>query len=193
MAGGLIAGVVMALVSILPAVASSPAPIPALAVEVLYGPSGGPDRFRSDFQDELLRELRSRGCYPTVIVSGDGGELLFRVSLEAPLEEQHNTLSLAGSMRNENEMGSSTTTSTIRIHADMEILLPGTRELFRGKRIRSEASYRPTFAWEDGSAEARDELLRGFADQVAGFACKANGKKLRKRLVENNMNASAVR
>jgi len=193
MAGLRIAGALLALISILPAVAGSPAPIPTLAVEVLYGSSGGPDRFRSDFQDELLRELRSRGCYPTIIVSGNGGELLFRVFLEAPLEEQHNTLSLAGSLRNENEMGPSTTTSTIRIHADMEILLPGARELFRGKRIRGEASYRPTFAWEDGAAEARDELLRGFADQVAGFACKANGKKLRKRLAETDMQASAVR
>ena len=188
-----IAVLLLMLTVIVPAVAGSDAAGPALTVQVTYGPGGGPERFRADFSEALLRDLRSRGCFPAVVADGEGSGLLFRVSLEAPLEEERNELSLAGSLRNEEEMGNSRATSTIRIYADMEIVLPGSGELFRGKRIRGQASYRPTFAWEDGSAEVRDELIRGFAAQVAGYACKSNGKKLRKRLAASSSEVSPVR
>ena len=155
---------------------------PPLAVEVLYGAGGGPDRFRVDFTDALLLDLRARSCFPEVVGNANDRMLLFRVTLEAPVSESLNDLSLHGSLANEEQYGSASTTIRIRIYAVMEILLPGTREVFRGKRIRGEASYRPTFAWEDGAAEARDELLSGLAFTVAGYACKAEGKKLRKML-----------
>ncbi len=183
MAGRRSTAVLMALTAILPAAAGPDTTAgPALAVEVLYGPGGGPERFRVDFEDALLVELRLRSCFPAVLDNGDDAALLFRVFLNAPVEEQHNSLSLPGSLRNEQEQGGASTTYRIRIHADMEILLPESRELFRGKRIRREVSYRPTFAWEDGSAETRDKMIRSLAFHVAGYACKANGSKLRKRL-----------
>ena len=177
-----IAAGLLVLTAILTAAAGHDATGQSLSVQVQYGPGGGPERFRIDFGDALLLELRSRGCYGPILDNDDGDVLLFRVVLEAPVEEHLNDLSITGSLRNETERGTSSATSRIRVYADMEILLPGSRELFREKRIRGEASYRPIFAWEDGSAEARDELISGFASQVAGYACKANGKKLRKRL-----------
>jgi hypothetical protein len=193
MPGRKIAAVLMALTAILPA-AAGPSPAgPALAVEVLYGPEGGPDRFRTDFEDELLLNLRSRGCFEAILAGGEGGDVLFRVVLEAPLEEELNTLSLAGSIRNEDEMGTSSTTSSIRIHADMEIVLTASGELFRSKRIRGQASYQSTFAWEDGSVESRDDLIRDFAAQMAGYACKANGKKLRKKLAGKGSEPPPIR
>ncbi len=166
---------------------------PPLAVEVLYGPGGGPDRFRTDFRDALLLDLRSRSCFPSVVENGDDGMLLFRVILEAPVVENMNDLSLYGSLVNEEQHGDSSTTIRIRIYAVLEVLLPGTREIFRSKRIREEASYRPIFAWEDGTAEARDELIRGFAFKVAGYACKADGKKLQRKLQEEKILESTPR
>jgi len=182
MPGRGIAAGLLALMAFMPVPAGSPASETALAVHVLYGPAGGPERFRSDFEAALLQDLRAAGCYSAIVQDSAGTELLFRVVLEAPVEEQHNSLSLAGSIRNEDEMGTSSTTSLIRIHAYLAILLPGSGELFRSKRIRGQASYRPTFAWEDGTAEARDDLIRDLADRFAAYACKANGRKLRKKL-----------
>ncbi len=157
---------------------------PPLAVEVLYGEGGGPERFRVDFTDALLLDLRARSCFAEIAGNADDRMLLFRVTLEAPVSESLNDLSLHGSLAHEDQYGTARNTIRIRIYAEMEIVLPGTREVFRGKRIRSEASYRPTFAWEDGAAEARDELIGGLAFTVAGYACKAEGKKLRKMLRE---------
>jgi hypothetical protein len=164
-----------------------------LAVEVLFGPGGGPDRFRVDFRDALLLDLRARGCFPAIVGNDDDGILLFRVTLEAPVAESLNDLSLHGSLTNEEQYGTASTTTRIRIYAVMEILLPGAREIFRSKRIRAEASYRATFAWEDGAAEARDELILGLASQVAGYACKADGKKLQKKLQETKIRVSPPR
>jgi hypothetical protein len=181
------------MMAIFPALSGPQAAEPVLAVQVLYGPEGGPERFRADFENELLQDLRARGCFSAVVEADAGTELLFRVLLEAPVEEQHNTLSLAGSIRNEDEMGTSSTTSIIRVHADLAIRLPASGELFRSKRIRGQASYQPTFAWEDGTAEVRDDLIRDFARQLAGFACKANGRKLRKKLAGQDRSAAPIR
>ena len=183
-------GITAVLATLLTAFATGASPgivSPPLAVEVRYGPGGGPDRFRIDFMDALLLDLRSRSCFPSVANNGDDGMLLFRVILEAPLTESLNDLSLYGSLVNEEQHGEASATIRIRIYVVMEILLPGTREIFRSKRIRKEASYRPVFAWEDGTAEARDELIRGLAFQAAGYACNAGGKKLQKKLQEGKI------
>jgi hypothetical protein len=181
-----IAAVLLALALFAPAAPASDSNAVPLGVEVMYDRGGGPERFRSDFAAALVTELRSRGCYPSILDRPEPGALLFRVVLEAPLQEQLNDLSLPGSLRNEQEMGAASTTYKTRIYAGLEIHLPEPRELFRGKRLRGETSYRPTFAWEDGAAESRDELIRGFASQVAGFACKADNRKLRRKLAERS-------
>jgi hypothetical protein len=179
-----VAAVLLLTMSIGPAAADFQNSAPALVLEVLYGPGGGPERFRADLQDELLNDLRARNCFPAVSEMADGGKLLLRVTLEAPVEETRDDLSLHGSMRNAEEHGMSSTTTTIRVNAVLELLLPWTREIFRSKKIRVEESYRPHFAHEDGSGEARKRMIRWLASRVAGYACKAEGKKLRKRLQE---------
>lgn len=176
--------VLLALTLFAPAAPASGKTAAPLGVEVIYDRAGGPERFRTDFSAALMTELRSRGCFPSILNRPGPAALLFRVILEAPLQEQLNDLSLPGSLRNEREMGAASTTYQIRIQAGLEIHLPEPRELFRAKRIRGEASYRPTFAWEDGAAESREDLIRGFASKAAGFACKANNRKLTRKLAE---------
>ncbi|GEM_PF-6446018 len=152
-----------------------------LNVQVIYDTNGGPERFRADLQDDLVRELDFRECFERVVsaTAFEPSKIVFRVTLAAPLEEQENSLSIHESIRARAETGEDTATYSIRLDSSLELFAPGKSLPVASTRLNKRVRYRPQFGWEDGSLQARTDLLRVYVQHAANWVCKKGKKKLR--------------
>jgi hypothetical protein len=152
-----------------------------LHVEVVYDADGGPQRFLTDLEDALVKELAYLGCYEKVVAEqNDSGELiLFRATLRAPLEETESTLSIHETIRSREETGENTSSHIARLDSILELFPPGGKEPVASRKMNKRAHYSSQFQWEDGGLQARVELMEKYVMSATSWVCKQGRKKLK--------------
>ncbi len=151
-----------------------------LRVQVVYDTEGGPQRFRTDLQDALVKELVYRGCYEKVVAEpADIDEVIvFRLTLHALLEEVDNNLTIHESIKVRQQTGQTTSSHTARLQSVLELYTPGAREPVARSRMNKRSRYRPQFEWEDGGMQARVDLMTEYVMEATSWVCKQGRKKL---------------